>query len=215
LIKLALAKNINMKKSFFKISLPIIALSAIMASCYPGGAEYVSDLDVTYTFILDQNYNWADKSKKVYFMPDTVMDASDPKDSPKPILSAKEILSTVKQELNANGFIEETDFNNALNTDFIVTVSRVRSNNFYYSYWGGYWGWYYYPPIATVSNYKTGSLTIEIINTAEIDTASEKIPGLWQGVSDGLFEGTSYSIEARGKASIQQMFKQSPYLNRN
>ena len=204
-----------MKKSLLNIILPIIALGAIMASCYPGGAEYVSDLDVTYTFILDQNFDWSDKSKKVYFMPDTVMDASDPKNSPKPIVSAQELLSTVKQELNAYGFVEEPDYNNALNTDFIVTVSRVRSNNYYYSYWGGYWGWYYYPPVATVSNYKTGSLIVEIINTAEIDTASENIPGLWQGVSDGLFEGTASGIEARGKASIQQMFVQSPYLNRN
>lgn len=204
-----------MKNLFLKIGLPVIALSAFMASCYPGGAEYTSDLDVTYTFILDNKYDWADKSKNVYFMPDTVMDASDPKDSPNAIGSTQEILAAVQSELNSYGFIQEPDFSNALNTDFIVTVSVIRSNNYYYSYWGGYWGWYYYPPVATVSNYKTASLTIEIINTSEIDTASENMPGLWQGVSDGLFEGTNSSIEARAKASIEQMFIQSPYLNRN
>jgi len=212
-----------MKKSFLKISIGILALSGLMAACYPGGPEYVSDYDVTYTYIIDENYNWDDKAKNVYFMPDTVVDVSEPGTSPSPIASQSQILANVAQEMNAYGFVREPDSAMAQNTDFIVLVSRVRTNNYYYNWWGGwggYWGGYwggccYYPPVATVSNYRTASLTIQIIDTKKITIGEHEIPIIWQGVGDGLFEGSASSISTRGQASIKQMFKQSPYLNRN
>lgn len=211
-----------MKKSFLKISLFVIVLSAVMAACYPGGPEYVNDFDVTYTFKVDPDYNWDDKSKKVYFMPDTVLDVSDPDQDPSPIVSQKELLAEVAKQLGDYGFQRELDSTDVINTtDFIVLVNRVRSNNYYYSWWygwGGYWpGWgcCYYPPVTTVSNYRTASLTIQIVDSKGIDFNKEEIPIIWQGVGDGLFEGTAGNIESRGKASINRMFVDSPYLNRN
>ncbi len=211
-----------MKHSFFKTSLYIFVLSFSMAACYPGGPEYIEDYDAVYTQQIDLNFDWDDKTKNVYFMPDTVMDLSDPDSDPSPITSPAHILGQVALQMNSYGFTRETDTAKALNSDFIVLVSRARSNNYVTTWWGGWGGWYgwgwggccYYPP-TTVSNYRTGSLLVEIINTAELDSTNKVIPFLWQGAGEGLFEGTNSSIQNRGDKAISQMFLQSPYLNRN
>ncbi len=207
-----------MRKSILKITLPIVALSAIMAACYPGGPEYVDDYDVTYSYLVDQDYDWTDKTKKTYYMPDKVTDNTEV-GGPKPVASASQILAAVAQELNDLGYIRELDSTNANNTDFVVLISRVRSDNYYYSYWYS-WGYYYYYPVATVSNYQTASLAVQMIETDKIVPNPDpdkplEFPTLWAGVYTGLFEGTTQNLTSRGQAAIHQMFKQSPYLDRN
>lgn len=201
-----------------------LALAATVVACYPGGPEYIEDFDFTYTHNYNNDFDWADKTKNVYVMPDTVMELSDPTNSPKPLGNQDEILKKVADNLANYGFVRELDTAQVKNSDFVVIVSNVRSNNYYYTWWGGgwdYWGGWgwggccYYPPVTTVGNYRTGSLIVEIINVDELNQNEETIPIIWQGVGEGLFEGSAQNIKSRTLKSIDQMFKQSPYLNRN
>ncbi len=69
--------------------------------------------------------------------------------------------------------------------------------------------------MTTVSNYRTGSLLLQFIDTENVDPNDDEIPVVWQGTLEGLYEGSSGNITARAKKGIDQMFSQSPYLNRN
>lgn len=211
-----------MKSSIFKLGTLIVALAAVMASCYPGGPEFIEDYDVVYTFDLKPDA-FTDKNKKVYFLPDTIVDLSDPQTSPSPKGDAAPVLAEIVSQMNAYGYTRETDINNVDATDFIVLCSVTRSNNYYYTWWGGWgywpgWGWggcCYYPPVATVSNYRTGSLLLQFIDTESLDENEDEIPVVWQGTLEGLYEGSSSNITNRAVKGVNQMFEQSTYLNRN
>ncbi len=73
----------------------------------------------------------------------------------------------------------------------------------------------WYPPTTTVSNYRTGSVLVQLIDVQNVDQELEIIPVAWQGTLEGLFEGSRTNIENRSERGINQMFKQSPYLDRN
>jgi hypothetical protein len=212
----------TMKKSFANVAALLIGLAALMASCYPGGPEFVEDYDVVYTFNLNQDVS-GDPSKTVYFLPDTIVDLSDPESSPPPKGNEAQILNEIRIKMAEQGYVEETDTSKVFETDFIVLCSVTRSNNYYYTWWGGWsgwpgWGWggcCYYPPVTTVSNYRTGSLLLQFVDTENVEEDEEVIPIVWQGTLDGLFEGSSSNITNRAKKGIDQMFEQSPYLKRN
>ncbi len=211
-----------MKKSFLKLGVFVVALAATMAACYPGGPEFIEDYDVVYTFDLNPAIA-GDKSKTVYYLPDTIVDLSDPQSSPAPKGDADAVLNEIRAKMAEMGYTQETDINKVDSTDFIVLCSVTRSNNYYYTWWGGTrwwpgWGWggcCYYPPVTTVSNYRTGSLLLQFIDTENVDPNDDEIPVVWQGTLEGLYEGSSGNITARAKKGIDQMFIQSPYLNRN
>ena len=211
-----------MKKSILKISAVIVGLAAFMASCYPGGPEFIEEYDVVYTFDLDPDVA-GDPSKTVYFLPDTIVDISDPDNSPPPKGNADEVLNEIRLKMADLGYTQETDINKLDSTDFIVLCSVARTNNYYYTWWGGWggwpgWGWggcCYYPPVTTVSNYRTGSLLLQFVDTENVDEDEEEIPVVWQGTLEGLYEGSSGNITARARKGIDQMFKQSDYLKRN
>jgi hypothetical protein len=64
--------------------------------------------------------------------------------------------------------------------------------------WPG-WGWggcCYYPPVTTVSNYRTGSLLLQFVDTENVDPNDEEvIPIVWQGTLGwSVFEGSSGQI---------------------
>ena len=211
-----------MKRGFLKISLGITLLALGMAACYPGGPEFIEDYDVVYTFELDID-KASDVTKKVYFLPDTIIDLSDPMSSPPPKGDGTAVLNEIALKMNELGYTRETDVNKVDQTDYVLLCSVTRSNNYYYNWWYGWgywpgWGWggcCYYPPVATVSNYRTGSLLLQFVSTEDLDPDDEEIPVIWQGTLDGLFEGSAGNITARATKGIDQMFAQSPYLKRN
>ena len=213
-----------MKYSFLKVGLSLIVISAVMAACYPGGPTYIEDYDVVYTINVDNGVS-SDPSKVNFHLADTVMDLSEPGSSPDPIGNQKQLLNTVRKNMLNYGYNEIKDTADIRDSaDFVVLVTVVRSDNYVYTWWpgwGGYWpgwGWggcCWYPPTTTVSNYRTGSVLVQLVDVANVDPDLEIIPVVWQGTIEGLFEGSNTNIENRTERGVNQMFKQSDYLNRN
>ena len=148
-----------------------------------------------------------------------------------------QILELVASNMAAAGFIQEMTPETE-GADLVVLVGVNVSNNYvaysYYpydpwygwyggwDYWGGYpgYGGYYpwwpgyggYPPYTSVTNIKTGSIVIEIVDPNAPGTATEG-PSLsvrWAAVLNGLVEGDGGGI--RITRGINQAFNQSPYL---
>ena len=213
-----------MKKIGFKNLLLFAFATALVSSCYPGGPEYVEDYDAVYTLINPKppvNFDFADPTRTKYFMPDTVMDISEPGESPKPIGSSSEALAQVASNMAALGYTRIMNIVDTADADYIVTITVSRSNNYYYNYWYGWGYWYgpgygccYYPPYSTVSNIKTGSLLVDMIDYRSLTPNEENLPIVWTGAVQGLFQGSNSSIENRALNAIDRMFTQSPYLKR-
>ncbi len=205
------------------LSLAAVTL-ALFSGCRPGGAEYISDLDVVGTaYTKDIDFS----SRKTYAMWDTIVKVSseqidDPDANNKPdyvpASSANVVTSQIDQQMKALGWTKV-----GRNQDPDVYIQNAAMTNtyvyYYYSYWyyGYYYpygGWYYpgyYPP--TYSSTTTGSLLMMMIDGREMSPSGSR-PVLWVGVINGLMEGSSTSFNSRVATNVGQAFKQSPILKR-
>lgn len=195
-----------------------------LAACYPIGPNTVEDYDVVYTVLPDPTFDFADASRTTYFMPDTVIDLSDPKSSPNPVGNQKNLLAEIATNMNDLGYTRITDTTALGNVDYVVLASVARTNNYYYNWWsgwgyGGYWGYWgwggcCYYPVATVSNIRTGTLIVEMIDAHQLKPENTEAPVVWMGLGDGLYQGSVSDINSRSTKALNQMFNQSPYLKR-
>ena len=91
----------------------------------------------------------------------------------------------------------------------------------WYNNWNWYWGssWWpgtnpfypYYPWYpSTVYSYRSGSLIIDMISTTTRE--DNKVDVVWNGIADGLLQGSGVSILYRLEKQMNQCFEQSPYL---
>ncbi len=216
----------NMKRFFsFYLSPWLIGLAVVVSSCYPGGAEFVDELDVVYT-----NYNpdFDFTQQNTFSLPDSVVEIDDDDfinangDSPEFIdpIHGDIILAQIRKNMTDRGWTE-VDKNDDPDVVLLPSVS-TEINLFYYYDWG-YWGWWYpgwgpgwgwwypgyYPPM--VSGYRSGSLLIQM-TYPDGTGANETIPVEWTAVVNGLLEGSTVSLNDRLKQTIDQAFEQSPYL---
>lgn len=85
----------------------------------------------------------------------------------------------------------------------------------YYGYWGGYYGWSSYYPWTTAVEYPTGTVVLDMLVVKEADSENRRIPSAWIAAARGLGSLTTSSAnqKARVRATIDQAFAQSPYLN--
>ena len=193
----------------------LLCFTLVLSSCRPGGAEYVSDLDIVATaYAKSADFN----NKTTYFINDSIIEI-DGDDSNLPTFvsksSADVLVSQIIRNMNAYGWKQES---NPLNADIVFQVAAMETTDiyYYYSYYGyyGYYGWYYpgyYPPTYTTT--KSGTLLMQILDRKDISIA-DKAPVLWVGVVNGMLEGSSASINTRAVSSIDQAFKQSPILKK-
>jgi Domain of unknown function (DUF4136) len=198
-----------------------VASILLLGGCYPGGAEYAEDTDVVYT-IFDEEYDF--QSSSTYAMPDRIVVDVDIDDGDTSFVYMRDIfsepiLASIADNMESLGWTR-VDIEDG--PDVLLTPAAIESTTYFYSYWydwwyggwyGGYWGWYY-PPYYTVSSYTTGTMVMTI---SDPNMASEspinKSPSVWVSAANGLFTG-NYNID-RVTESIEQSFKQSPYLNIN
>ena len=91
--------------------------------------------------------------------------------------------------------------------------------------WGGWWGYPgggYYPGYpgyccyTSIYQYTTGSLIIEMLDVKNAEDEGDKvrIPVAWHGGLNGYAEGSARNRQARVERSMDQMFKDSPYLDK-
>jgi len=196
-----------------------IALVFTVYACYPGGAEYVDELDTSISKY-DPNYNFNDLNGKFYSIPDEILHIKDGEvvENPNGKHDA-EILAQITAELNALGMTEATT-----DTSLAVAVVIVEQNNTGAAWvpgggwWGGWYPWYpgwgwggYYPWYPVYYSYKTGSVLIEMADYENKNEVEETVPLVYSGALDGLLQGSDAYIGDRIERGIDELFNQAPF----
>ena len=219
-------------KTAKKLLIQLIAIVIFsLSSCYPDNFSAVSELDIVVTFY-DEDADFT--ANKTYSLPDSVVviDSLTGQDDTGKFDDA--ILEQIRENLEALGYVEETDPENNP-PDVLVLASRSVNQRHGVAPippWWGWWGWYPwwgpFPPVgpgwgpwypwwggAVVVSFDIGTLVIEMFDVSEIDESEQRLPAIWLGGVNGLLDGSDAAINARITTSIDQAFDQSPYLKTN
>ena len=189
--------------------------SLFVWSCYPDGAYYYEDTDITFTQY-DVDYDFS--SRNTFSLPDKIVIDVEIEDGDttyvfmKPAF-ATPILASIRSNMENFGW-NEVDINN--NPDVVVSPAAMKSTKVFYSYWYNWWygpGWgWYYPPYYTVSSYTTGTMLITIADP-NVSNPVDRSEISWLMVGNGLASGAG--DVSRVTNAIDQAFIQSPYLKIN
>lgn len=190
----------------------------LMPGCYPGGAEFVEELDVVYTNY-DPEFNFS--TSYTYALPPGVADIGEESlnGTPEYIDEAlgNAILNDLRENLTALGWTETTEDEDP---DLIILASAFSSTTYYFydpGYWGGFypgftpgWGWVYpgYSP-AVVSSYTTGTVIIQMTEPGSIN--GNQVPVIWTATLNGLLQGSEANIISRIDVNIDQAFNHPPF----
>lgn len=196
------------------------AVTLALAGCYPGEINSTQELDVFITFPRN-DANFA--NYQTFSIPDTIVQIDE--DSSEIQISHEndeEVVDQVRDNLVSLGFTE-VDFPGG-DPDVVVLVSAVAdeytSYTYYPGYWWGYWGWYYpcyycypgYPGYIDVTNYKAGTLFIDMLDPDLAFADSTEVPLVWTGAANGLITGAAGANLNRLLDGVDRLFVQSPYL---
>ncbi len=205
-------------------SFATVVLLTVLFGCYPGGAEYIDEYDITYTNY-DKTYDFVGKG--TYSLPNKVVKVTGDLASvnPQPPEYLKDvyglpILAQIDANMKALGWAK-VDINNIPAPDVQILPAAWESTTIIYGgYWGSYWCWYYpyycgggwYYPYTPVATYSSGTLVMTMVDpNAESTDGSKRVT--WTGAINGLLVG-SYDAN-RVNRGIDQAFYQSPYLKTN
>lgn len=203
----------------------IVGLVVGLASCYPGDPTTTSQLDVIAT-VHDDSVDFS--AIQTFAIPDSIIHlelGENPIDLDRSLDDA--ILTRVKENLEALGYVEEPDpGNNAPDVVVLVAAAASETTTYYLTYpWWSYWGWYPYwpccgpgwgigyPPFGGSVTYEQGTLFIDMIDARNPNTSEEEVLSIWVAAARGLL-GSSASNQNRVLSAIDQAFDQSPYLGR-
>ena len=206
----------------------IFAGSGIILSCYPGGAEFVDELDVVATQ-LDTDHSFR---VGTYKMPDSVVhinDTLDPDNDPTDGRFDNQMLVRVALNLDTLGYTRLADTSTQI-PDIFVTVSTLETTNVGVAclppYWWGGWGWWggwpgygpgwgpgYPGGCAPAYAYSTGTIIIQMYYPE--GATNQRIPIVWNAAVNGLLQGSESGLSSRINRTIDQAFEQSPYLSGN
>jgi len=216
-----------MKKWMTKALLAVAGFGvlAFMEGCYPDNTLTVSQADNVLTGYND-SVNF--QSLHTYYMPDTIIwRDSTVKD---PVKDQDAYLAEIASQMQAMGYqrftLADTTGGKVPDVDLFVTASEQSFlvGGWYDPWYGGGWwgpwypggGWwyppYYYPPIPWYSEYKTGTVLMEMVNPNDYDIIKGDTVArvYWNGALNGLLEGSN--IKTRVLDGIAQAFKQSPEI---
>jgi len=203
----------------------VLSLALLFSACYPGGAEFVEDLDIVGTQF-DESYDFS--LAQTYALPDSVvrLEEGGGSNSPSPEADSA-ILERIELNMNALGYTRvDPTAPSGEDPDVYILVSAIVITNVniwqnpWYGYWGWYGGWPGYgpgwgpgwgwggPPVVT--SYTTGTLILEIVDRES--STDQMISIVWFAAVDGLYQGSQANLTQRAINGIDQAFIQSPYL---
>lgn len=206
-----------MKKRILKVILPVL-VSFSLWNCYPDGAEFYEDTDITFTSF-EPDFDF--QSRSTYALPDKIVIDLEIKNGDTTFVFMNDkyaipILEAIDRNMEDFGW-DKVNINQ--NPDMVLTPGAKRNTTVMYSYWYSWWygsfypGWgWYYPPYFTVSTYTTGSIII-IMADPNIENPINLSRAAWTMVGNGLLSGSG-DID-RATDAIDQAFIQSPYLKLN
>ncbi len=194
-----------------------IGLVFTVFACYPGGAEFVDELDTSISKY-DDEYAWDALSGKTYSIPDKITYVKDGK----PVLAPdRKHDAAIKAQLREEyGNLGMTEVAEGVDPNIAVAITIIEQNNTGAAWipgggwWGGYpgWGWGgYYPWYPVYYSFKTGSVVIEKGDYDNRDEVEETIPLIYSGVLDGLLQGSDDYIGDRIERGIDELFNQVPF----
>lgn len=204
--------------------LALAAAMGLLAACYPGGAETLSDLD-TVTTQHDPHADFA--SIQTYALPSTIQETPAAVGEPLTFDHSNDaaILGTISANLDKLGWrqVDPATVTPDVNVMVSVTVTRYReyvSYPFYdwYPGWPGFagydetWGVYYPYGGGYTTIIDAGSLRIDMLDTRSPNTTTKQLTAIWTASLDGVIGGSTDSMLARITPGIDQAFAQSPYL---
>jgi len=218
-----------MKQAKLIIALMAFSLAGLLSGCYPDKVDFVDEYDLAGT-MYDEKVDFS--SFTTFHVIDTVMHVTgdDEDDSNLDREHDEEILELIRQNMRDKGYTEMTSPDSLNRPDLELLVNAMTSDyysyySYWYSYWGYYggWGWWYpgggypgypwYPGGGYYYSYSTGTLAIEMLDTkAEVGEEDDRPGVVWLGLVDGLL--TSSSSATRLEKQINQVFTQSPYLQK-
>ncbi len=202
----------------------VLGLSTL-ESCYPDDSLSPSETDVVFTNYYDSVHDMF-KDYSTYYMPDTVFNIDTSKNAT-PIGNQTLILSDIDRNMTSMGYTRISGDDPTVTPHLVIVPSAVITKNvsvyYWYPYpgygwgwggWGGYgWGYPgYYPPVPYYSSYTTGSLRMEMFNPNDyrVIKGDSINPVYWTAGINGVLSGND---NKRITSTIDQAFKQSPYLN--
>lgn len=217
-------KRKKIAAQFLMITALVLGLS-LLESCYPDDSLSPSETDVVFTTYYDSVHDLF-KGYSLYYMPDTVFNIDTSKTAT-PIGNQSLILTDIAKNMQGMGYTRIQGDDTTVVPHLVLVPSGIISTNIsvYYSYpytgygwgyggWGGYgWGYPgYYPPPTYYTSYTTGTLRMEMFNPTDYrvikgDTIN---PVYWTAGINGVLSGSN--IDSRISSTIDQAFKQSPYL---
>jgi hypothetical protein len=220
-----------MIKNRFFIGTLIVPFLYLVTGCYPDKIDYVDEYDLAATHVNEET----DFSMFTTFsVLDTVVHVTDD-DEDDPNFSRDNdafILSELRKNMRDMGYTEMESPDSINRPDLALLVSAVSADfYYYYSYYPYYWGWYPgwgypgwgypgwgYPgwgyPVYGGS-YSTGTLVVDMWDTEAYDPDDDKAVGIvWTGIVDGILAGSDSQTKARLDKQINQLFIQSPYLQK-
>ncbi len=190
----------------------ILPCLALLWGCYPGGADYVDQLDIVLSNYSQDN----DFTKmKTYAMSDSIVKVTDDQLVTQFIKqsNAATITARIRKNMADYGW---TEVDESQSPDVVILNAAMETTyiSYYYSYWGWYGyggGWYYpyYPPYYTT--YTTGTLLVQMLDVKNLGPEDQGTM-VWTGLINGLMSGSSASFSTRVTTSIDQLFAQSAYL---
>ena len=206
------------------IRLILVVCGIAGMSCYPDQIiTSVTQLASVTTLVDSQSPSL--QTARTFALPDTVVHAR--RDTTVAFIGHvgdAQILASVRQNLTAIGWQELTKVPPEVPDVVVLTVVFETTNTgVAYSNWWGGWGWWPgwpgygpdwawgYPGNAVTFTYETGTLAIVMLDTRHGDTSKRRVPILWAGAVNGVLTQSSLQGALTG---IDQMFTQSPYLER-
>lgn len=215
----------------------LLPVFALIASCSPEYDATLEEMDLAITrYDDDQSFS----GYNTFYLEDTVIyiveDDEDLDDIDR--THDAQIISQVRQNLLNMGWTEVTNPNNLqTEADVSIMLSALAVDMYYYyTYWWDYWDWWYwggwypgfpgypwypgFPGIGYPSyGYTVGTVMIDMLDlkNIQIPTDPEEHPRvdiIWTGAVNGILAGSDASISNRLGKGLDQVFTQSPYLEK-
>jgi hypothetical protein len=182
----------------------------------------LGQLSVNFTTITNRAPSANFGNYKTYYLSDSVGQiASDSRDSFWVDDKSKQLVNTVKANMNERGYTfvpkgSKPDIGLVLTAIKNINIGAIYPGWWYGGYWGGcYWGYCGYPPYYGYGypiyyEITTGTVVIDMVDVKNAGS-SQNLPVIWTSVNSG---GLGYSFDDLQLAidAINQSFTQSPYI---
>lgn len=192
----------------------LVALAAVLPSCYPYPNPLISDFDTVVTVRAEDAVF---EGLVTYAIPDTVF--TKPKEGRIGEGTKAFLLGEVHRNMQEAGYLLEDDPEQ--NAPDVAVVVSVITEDRYGSWvgwgWNGWFGgggalWVTYPPATVRYLYTQGSVSLDMVDYRNADPGAGVFPVLWAAAINGPLEANAENQEERVRNGIERAFAQSPYL---